>query len=241
MAATYDWPLHQLDIKNAFLHGDLQEEFSQAVERFGMLKCKTDHSVFYKQSETSIILLVVYVDDIVITGSDNLGITSLKSFLHTQFHTKDIGILKYFLGVEVTRSKRGIFLSQRKYVLDLLTETGKLGAKPCSVPMVPNVQLTKDGELFGDPKKYRRLVGKLNYLTVTRPDTAYSVNVVSQFMASPTVHHWETLEQILCYLKRALGRDWAGSKVDRRSTSGYYVFVGGNLISWKSKKQNVVS
>ena len=85
-------------------------------------------------------------------------------------------MLRYFLGVEVTRSKKGIFLSQRKYVLDLLTETGKLEAKPCSTPMLPNLQLTKDGELFEDPERYRRLVGKLNYLTVTRPDIAYSVS-----------------------------------------------------------------
>ena len=81
-----------------------------------------------------------------ITGSDITGISSLKCFLHTQFHTKDLGILKYFLGVEVTKSKKGIFLSQRKYVLDLLSEIGKLWTKPFSTPMVPNSQLTKDGE-----------------------------------------------------------------------------------------------
>ena len=225
-----------------------------------MSKSKCDHSVFYKQSGASIILLIVYVDDIVITGDDDSGISSLKSFLHSQFQTKDLGQLKYFLGVEVTRSKKGIFLSQRKYVLDLLEETGKLGAKPCSAPMIPNLHLAKDdGELFEDREKYRRLVGKLNYLTVTRPDIAYSVSIVGQFMASPTINHWAALQQILCYLKGAPGRgllyanhghtniecfsdaDWAGSKVDGRSTIGYCVFVGGNLVSWRSKKQNVVS
>ena len=82
-------------------------------------------------------------------------------------------MLKYFLGVEVLRSKRGIMLSQRKYVFDLLFETGKLGAKLCSTPMTPNVQITKEGDLFEDPKRYRRLVEKLNYLIVTRPDIAY--------------------------------------------------------------------
>jgi len=113
-------------------------KFSQAIEKFGMTKSKSDHSVFYEQSKAGIILLVVYVNDIVITGSDITGISSLKSFLHPQFHTKDLGMLKYFLGVEVNRSKRGIFLSQSKYVLDLLTETGKLETKPCSVPMIPS-------------------------------------------------------------------------------------------------------
>ncbi|KAL5772611.1 hypothetical protein ACOSP7_012218 [Xanthoceras sorbifolium] len=159
-----------------------------------MIKSKSDYSVFYKQSKAGIILLVMYVDDIVITGSDATGISSLKSFLHTQFHTKDLGMLKYFLGVEVIRSKKGIFLSQRKYVLDLLTETGKLGTRPCSASMTPKMHLTGDGELTEDPEKYRRLVGKLNYLTVTRSDIVYSVSVVSQFMSSPTIHHWVVLE-----------------------------------------------
>ncbi|KAK2965746.1 hypothetical protein RJ640_003284 [Escallonia rubra] len=216
--------------------------------------------VFYRKSNAGVILLVVYVDDIVITGDDCTGITSLKKFLQTKFHTKDLGQLKYFLGIEVTRSKKGIFLSQRKYVLDLLVETGKAGAKPCNTPMNPSVHLTKDdGDRLDDPEKYRRLVGKLNYLIVTRPDIAYAVSTVSQFMSEPTVKHWAALEQILCYLKGAPGlgllysnhghsyiecfsdADWAGSKLDRKSTTGYCVFVGGNLVSWKSKKQSVVS
>ena len=186
LVASYNWDLHQLDIKNVFLSGDLQKEvymeqppgfvaqgeigrvcrlrkslyglkqnprawfgkFNQAVEEFGMQKSKSDHSVFYRNSNSSIILLVVYVDDIVITGNDSKGISSLKSFLQSQFHTKDLGMLRYFLGIEVMRSKHGIFLSQRKYVFDLLSETGKLGEKPCNSPMVPGVHLTKEGETF---------------------------------------------------------------------------------------------
>ena len=157
IVASQHWLLHQLDIKNAFLHGDLQEEvymaqppgfvaqgeygkvchlrkslhglkqsprawfgkFSEVIQEFGMNKSKVDHSVFYRQSANGIILLIIYVDDIVITGNDCAGISSLKLFMHSKFHTKDLGELKYFLGVEVSRSKRGIFLSQRKYVLDL--------------------------------------------------------------------------------------------------------------------------
>ena len=146
-----------------------------------MQKSKYDNSVFYRNSEAYIILLVVYVDDIVITGSDMIDISSLKSFLHNQFHTKDLGMLKYFLGVEIMRSKQGTFLSQMKYVLDLLSETGKLGVKSCSSPMAQSLHLTRDreGKLFEDPERYRRLIRKLNYLTVTHPDTAHSINVVS--------------------------------------------------------------
>ena len=111
-----------------------------------MQKSKSDHSVFYRNSSSGIILLVAYVDDIVITGSDSKGISSLKSFIQSQFHTKDLGMLRYFLGIEVRRSKHEIFLSQRKCVLDLLSETGKLGVMPCNFPMAPSVHLTREGE-----------------------------------------------------------------------------------------------
>ena len=188
LAATYNWDLHQLDIKNVFLHGDLQEEvymeqpprfvtqgeigrvcylrkslygleqsprawfgkFSQAVEEFGMHKSKFDHSVFYRNSCSGIILFLMYVDDIVITRSDSKGISSLKSFHQSQFRTKDLRMLRYFLGIEVMRSKYEIFLSQGKYVLDLLSKTGKLGIKPCSSPMVPSIHLSREGENFED-------------------------------------------------------------------------------------------
>ena len=120
--------------------------------------------------------------------------------------------------------------------------------------MAQSLHLTREGELFEDFERYRRLIGKLNYLTVTRLDIAYFVSVVSQYMSSPIVDHWAVVEQILCYLKEAPGHgilysnhghdrleclmdaDWTGSKEDRRSTSGYYVFVRGNLVSWKSRK-----
>ena len=109
-----------------------------------MQKSKSDHFDFYINSEEGIILLVMYVDDNVITGSDMACISSLKSFFYGQFHTKDLRMLKYFLGVEVMRSKYGIFLSQRKYVQDLLSETGKLEAKPCSSPMAQSLHFTKE-------------------------------------------------------------------------------------------------
>ena len=171
------------------------------IEKFGLQKSKFDHFVFYRNSQAGIILLVVYVDDIVVTRNDMVGISSLKSFLHGQFHTKNLGMLKYFLGIEVMRSKCGIFLSQRKYVLDLFFETEKLAVKLCHSLMAQSLNLTREGELFEDPERYRRLVGKLKYFIVTRPDIAYFVSVVSQYMSSPIVDHWAVIEQILCYLK----------------------------------------
>ena len=178
-------------------------KFSEVIEKFGLQKRKSDHFVLYKNSRVSIILLVVYVDDIVIIGNDTVCISSRKSFLHGQFHTKDLRILKYFLGVELMRSKCRIFLSQRKYVLDLLSKTGKLAAKSCHFLMAQSLHLTREGELFGNPERYRRLVGKLNYLTVTRLNIAYSVSFASQCMSSPIVDHWAAVKQILCYLKGA--------------------------------------
>ena len=176
-------------------------KFSQVVEEFGMQKSKSYHSIFYKNSSSGIILLVVYVDNIVINGSDSKSISSLKSFLQSQFHIKDLGMLRYFWGIEVIQRKHGIFLSQRKYVLDLLSKTEKLRVKPCNFPMAPGVHLTRECETFEDPERYKRLVGKLNYLSVTRPNFAKSISVVSQYMSAPTVDHQAVVQQILCYLK----------------------------------------
>ena len=114
--------------------------------------------------------MIVYVDDIIITGDDKQGIDDLKIYLQNSIRTNDLGKLRYFLGIEVARSKEGISLSQRKYVLDILEEIGLLGSKLVETPMDPNVKLYEDQEeLLSNPERYRCLVGKLNYLTITRP------------------------------------------------------------------------
>ena len=173
---------------------------------------------------------------------------------------KDLGKLQYFLGMEIARSREGISVSQRKYVLDLLKETGMLGCKPADTLMDTNVKLdSKKASKLIDKGRFQRLVGKLIYLSHTRPDISFAVSYVSQFMHAPTEEHMNAVTQVLRYLKGSPGRglffkktlnrsieaytdaDWAGSVTDRRSTSGYCSFVWGNLVTWRSKKQTVVA
>ena len=140
-----------------------------------MIRSATDHSVFYHHSSTEqCIYLIVYVDDIVITGSDQDGIQKLKQHLFSHFQTKDLGKLKYFLGIKATQSNSGVVISQRKFTLDILTDTNMLDCKPVDTPMDLNVKLVpSQGELLRDPGRYRRLVGKLNYLSITRSNISF--------------------------------------------------------------------
>uniref|UniRef100_A0A2N9HWQ2 Reverse transcriptase Ty1/copia-type domain-containing protein n=1 Tax=Fagus sylvatica TaxID=28930 RepID=A0A2N9HWQ2_FAGSY len=208
----------------------------------------------------SFIAILIYVDDLIIAGNDSNRIASLKSYLYSQFHIKDLGPLKYFLGIEVARAPAGIVLSQRKYALDILTETDMLGSRPCSFPMEQQHKLTTDSDPpLSDPLQYRRLVGRLLYLTITRPDLCYSVHILSQFLHDPRSAHLHAAMRVLRYLKSSLGQglllssasslqvhayydsDWASCPMTRRSTTGYFTMLGDSPILWKSKKQTTVS
>lgn len=234
--------------------------FTKSMKNFGYKQSNSDHTLFLRQRQGKITALIIYVDDMIVTGDDYEGISSLQNHLASEFEMKQLGDLKYFLGIEVARSKHGIFLSQRKYTMDLLSETGMLGCKPADTPMEQNHKyFLCSSAVSTDKGRYQRLVGRLIYLTHTRPDIAYAVNVVSQFMHDPRKPHMDAVERILRYLKSTPGKgilfsnhghlkvegytdaDWAGSADNRRSTSGYLTFVGGNLVTWRSKKQPVVA
>ncbi|KAG7583985.1 Retrotransposon Copia-like N-terminal [Arabidopsis suecica] len=207
------------------------------------------------------IALLVYVDDIVIAGNNDATIEVLKNDLAKAFKLRDLGPLKYFLGLEIARTKEGISVCQRKYTLNLLEETGLLVCRPSTILMEPSLKLSQhsDEPEIENPKTYRRLIGKLMYLTITRPDITFAVNRLCQFSSSPKASHLKAAYKVLHYMKGTIGlglfyssksdlclkaytdADWNNCVDSRRSTSGYCMFLGNSLISWKSKKQDVSS
>ncbi|GJW38884.1 ribonuclease H-like domain-containing protein [Tanacetum coccineum] len=223
-----------------------------------------DHSLYTKESSGSFVPLLVYVDDIVLTGNNINEINKVKTFLKSKFKIKDLGELKYFLGTEVLRTEKdGLCLSQRKHCLELLYDYGLLACKPVSTPLPENIILahkeSKDDKFLKNITSYQRLVGKLIYLTLTRLDISYYVHCLSQHMQAPLQSYMDLGLGVLRYLKGASGSgvnyekskhmslkvyaysDWAKCPVTRRSVSGYCVFFNGCMVSWKSKKQATLS
>jgi len=172
---------------------------------------------------------------------------------------KDLGSLKYFLGIEVAKNQEGIFLCQRKYTLDIINEVRLLGSQSVSTPMAQQQKLALSKEPFMDnPDRYRRLVGRLIYLLATQPDLAYVVHALSQFMKEPRVDHWNSSLRVVRYLKGMLAQgtllransnlklfgwcdaDYAGCPITRKSVGGWFVTLGDSPVSWKTRKQDVV-
>jgi len=199
--------------------------------------------------------VIVYIDDIIITGDDFVERDKLRKRLLAEFEIKELGKLKYFLGIEVAHSEKGIFISQQKYILDLLKEIGMVDCRLCETPIDLKHRLKNDEEgATTDKGQYQRLVGKLIYLAHTRPDIAYVMSVVSQFMHNPKDSHLQAVYRLLRYLKFTPGKgilytnhgnlnlecytdaDYVGALTDRRSTSGYCTLLGGSLVTWRNKK-----
>ena len=299
MAAFNQWHLRQLDVNNAFLHGELDEEVymqvppgllvpnSQMVCRLqrslyglkqasrqwftklsglltslGFEKSHSDHSLFLRFTGSITTVLLVYVDDIILTGNSESEIQDVIKLLDQAFKIKDLGNLKYFLGLEIARSSSGIHLCQRKYTLDILSDSGMLGCRPNVTPMdySTKLQATAGTPLSTEASSsYRRLIGRLIYLTNTRPDITYAVQQLSQYMSNPTSVHQQAAYRILRYLKGTPGSgiflsatgtpqlrafsdsDWAGCQDSRKSTTDFVIYLGSSLVSWQSKKQSTVS
>lgn len=297
VAASKKWKLHQLDVNNAFLHGDLFEDvYMQVPEGIanphgyvcklikslhglkqasrmwfaklatellaqGFSQSKNDYSLFTYNHVGTTTVVDVYVDDIIITGNNEAHIGYLKSDLDNVFSIKDLGLLHYLLGIEITYLPEGIALSQKKFTQDLL--------KMCIVPDLSKKAVTSlplhlklkatEGDLYHDPELYRSILRKLNFLTNTRPDLSYTVQVLSQFMHQTRIPHFNALSHTLRYINQTAGQgivlqgsdhltlqvysysDWAACPDSRRSVTGYVLMLGNSPIVWKSNKQTTVS
>ncbi|KAJ0816493.1 putative RNA-directed DNA polymerase [Helianthus annuus] len=308
LAVTKGWPLRQLDVQNAFLHGDLKEtvylqqppgfvdpakpdhvcllhkslyglkqaprawfhRLSTALIGLGFKGSKTDPSLFILSARGTLLYMLVYVDDIIITGNNPKAINYVVHSLSNTFAVQDMGSLSYFLGIEIVPKGADIILSQKKYILDIIARAGLSESKPVSSPIPSTAHLSLgDSSPFDNPVRYRQIVGALQYVTLSRPDISYAVNKVCQFMHSPTTNHWSAVKRILRYLQGTSGyglliqrnsgsllhaytdasfnlhafsdADWAGCPDDRRSTGGFAIYLGSNLVSWSARKQRTVS
>ncbi|KAL0449326.1 UNVERIFIED_CONTAM: Retrovirus-related Pol polyprotein from transposon RE1 [Sesamum latifolium] len=265
IAASKNWYLHQLDINNAFLHGYLEEEiYMQAHEGYlvppgsvcklkrslyglkqvsrqwnmefkskpadcGFSQSQHDHFLFTTNTSTDLMGLLVYVNDVLIAGASEELILEVKAYLDSLFTIEDIGVAKYFLGLEIARSSQGIPVIQSKYVKDMLTDVGLLGAKSATTPLPIGIKFTSEaGHMLSNPEPYRRLVRKLLYLGFTPPDISHAIQQLSQYLKQP-------------YLVAYCDVDWGSCIDSRKSLTGYCIFLGSALISWKTKKRNTVS
>ncbi|XP_019177864.1 PREDICTED: uncharacterized protein LOC109173060 [Ipomoea nil] len=203
-----------------------------------------DPSLFTKTSGSSFTALLIYVDDILIAGNCKPQINELKEFLDKSLRIKDLGHLNFFLGIEAVRTADGISLFQRKYTLEILKENGFLEAKPASTPATTGLKLvSSEGVPLDNPEIYRRLIGKLLYLTNTRPDISHVVQQLSQFVDMPTNIHLTAAHRVLRYLKGSPGKglfyhanshvqlkrfsdsDWANCIESRMSITGFCIYL----------------
>ncbi|XP_019158580.1 PREDICTED: uncharacterized protein LOC109155350 [Ipomoea nil] len=226
LALCHNWPLRQLDVNNAFLHGTMHEK--------------------------------VYI--VQPLGNNTKYLDYFFARLGHTFSIKDLGMLHHFLGVEVVSTSSGIFLSKAQYIADILQQTKMGDAKPVHTPAGPKADLHEDANSSpSDSMVYRRVVGLLQYLSITRPDLSFTVNRLAQFMHSPTEHQWQAVKRVLWYLKGTTfhglflrrgtplvltaysDSDWGGVHDGGKSTTGYVIYLGCNIISWRSVRQKSVA
>lgn len=235
-------------------------QLSSQLCEYGFIPSKVDPSLFIYSSNSVLIYVLVYVDDIIVTSSHASQIDHLVSYLASVFPIKDLGKLSFFLSIEISYLPDGILISQEKYARDILSQTNMLSTKRVTSPMATSNKLSlSNTPSFSDPTLYRSCVGSLQYLSLTRPDIAFVVNKLSQFMHNPKNLHWQVVKRLLHYLKQTLNCglfisksaslqlqafsdvDWPGCPNDCRSTGGFCIFHGKNLVSWSSCKQQTVA
>ncbi|CAJ2677657.1 unnamed protein product [Trifolium pratense] len=233
------------------------------LNKIGYSKCTVEHGIYVKGSTQSKLCIVcLYVDDLLITGSDKREIERLTSQLSSEFEMTNLGGLKYFLGLEFTKTKEGMLIHQRKYISDILKRFNMMNCNPANTPMETASSLNNDDEGSNvNSTLYKQMVGSLRYACNSRPDICHSVGIVSRFMQTPKLSHMQAVKRILRYLQGTMeygvlypnsdgkkgkligysDSDWSGDKVERKSTMGYVFTLFDCPISWSSKKQNVVA
>lgn len=235
---------------------------SQRLQELSFAPSKADTSLFFYNKGHHTIFVLVYVDDIIVASSSQSATAALLKDLESHFALKDLGDLHYFLGIEVRRSGGELLLNQERYATEILQRVGMHTCKSVSTPLSMTEKLSiTEGQRLGpeDSTRYRSIFGALQYLTLTRPDISFPVNKVCQFLHAPTTAHWAAVKRILRYIKGSISfslrvrrsssmlvsafsdADWAGCPDDRRSTGGFAVSLGANLISWSARKQATIS
>ncbi|CAM8990990.1 unnamed protein product [Rhodiola kirilowii] len=224
-------------------------------------KCPYEHTLYIKMSaEGQMLIVCLYVDDLIFTGSSEEMFIEFKEAMTRQFEMTDMGLMSYFLGIEVEQADSGIFISQKKYAKDILKRFKFEGMKAVRTPVAERMEMMKEGtgELV-NPTYFKSIVGSLRYLTSTRPDIVYGVGLISRFMEKPQQSHLLAAKRILRYISGTIDygimyshteefcltgytdSDWAGDVETRKSTSGYAFYLGDGVVSWSSKKQQVVA
>ena len=226
----------------------------------GFTRGKADQTFFIKREDGELIVAQVYGDNIIFGSTKDKLAQDFSKLMQAEFEMSMIGELTHFLGLQIRQQDSGIFLSQSKYAKNLVKMFGLESTSSVRTLMSPNVKLTVD--LLGksvDPSLYRSMIGSLLYLTASRPDISYSVEVCARYQVNPKESHMTTLKRIIKYVKTIAefgmwyskdtsdvlagysDADWTGNADDRNSISGDCFYVGNNLVSWMSKKQNSIS
>eukprot|EP00253_Pinus_taeda_P009468 PITA_09468 len=271
LAAQFKWKVHQMDVKSAFLNGDLQEEVYMTqppgfkITGQEQKVCRLAKALYgLKQAPRAWYMKIdQYLtdhDDLIITGSSAHLIHGINQDLCRTFDMTDLGLLHYCLGIEVWQTENHIFLSQSKYANNLVDRFRMQDCKPATTPMEPGLKLSaQSSSLPVDETLFRQLVGSLIYLTAIRPDISFAVSYISRFMSALKDDHWITTKRVLRYVRGTsdygllytrssdpilsgyTDSDWVGSVDDRKSTVGYVFSLGSGAVTWTSKKQQVVA
>lgn len=236
------------------------DKFSNFLLRFGFDCSFPDPSLFIYHRGSDVIYLLLYVDDIIVTGNNASLLETFLGCLNREFRMKDMGDVHYFLGIQVHHTTYGLLLTQTKYAQDLLVSAGMQDCAPMPTPLPMKLDnLPGHDEVFSEPSYFRSLARKLQYLTLTRPDLQFSVNYICQKMHQSSVSDFNMLKRILRYVKGTTemgvsikkdtdstlicysDSDWAGCHTTRRSTGGFCTFLGQNIISWSPRRHEIVS